>query len=289
MRNQRKATVRWAGLAVLLLWLFAAAPVCRAALILDVTSGSAVIGSLIAQVDAGGSELGGFILAPAYRGLLDDAAGREFRFFQVVYYDDEPSTWGGSLITAAGAAAHSGTVVDVPSGGWDYQLPGGDDASPFYESDTAANPVTLAPYAYPSLSYPVLHSADGSDPGYVLTHDLPSVLAANHLALFQTFLVYSDPLLAAAQRFDLVSGYAWGVGTNAGGTQYGISPTGVVITPALVAELNGALGQSGFGGWTAQYDPNFVPVPEPGMGWLVGLGLVGAVGRGLRLRLQRTV
>ena len=269
--------VRQASVAILYTSLFLIPPACRASLIADISDGGTVVGTLSPFVDSFGDESATFTLLSPYRFLMNDALGDDFRFFQVIYYDDEPTTWNGNIITPAGATAHSGTLVDTPSGGWDYEQPGGDDAIPFYESDTANNPSTGQPYAFPTLSYPALHSPDGTNPGYSSTLDAPGLAGPNHQTLFDTFVVYEDPALAAQQTFDVLGGYSWGIFTDAGGSQFGINPAGVVITPSLLTELDGALGRSGFSGWTAQYQSTFADLPEPATWLLVAAGVAGLV------------
>lgn len=247
---------------------------------LDIYDGATQIGTLTASNAANGSgESATFQLASSDQFLMNDAAGTQFRFFQVIYYDDEPVKYQGHIITPAHTTAHSGTVVDVPVGGWDYELPEGDDDSPFYESDTEDNPTTGKPYAYPTLSYPDLHS-DVS--GYSLTDDAPTETKANDQTLFETFLAYVNPTLGAAHRFDLLGGYSWGIQNNASAKTTGIAAADIprtAIDLGTVAELQDALNRSGFTGeyaWTVEsYDlSTFARLPEPSEWVLVGGAMV---------------
>lgn len=244
--------------------------------ITNITNGGVTIGSLDSSIDSIGDETATFTLLPQFRSLMSDAAGTEFRFFQVIYYDDEPVPWNGQIITPAGAPPDSGTVVDVPPGGWDYEQPGGDDTSPFYESDTANNPKTGLPYAFPTLSYPDLHSPDGVNPGTSSTQDGPDDIDPNNQTLFETFLVFFDPTLAAEDTFDVLGGYSWGIFTDGSALNHGINSTNLSISPATIAELDGALDRSGYSGWTAQSVSTFegaAAVPEPAATPLIAIGL----------------
>jgi hypothetical protein len=243
---------------------------------------SIAIGSLSASVTGAGAESGLFTLNAGYRNLMSDANGLQVRFFQVIYYDDEPVTWNGSIITAAGTAAHTGDVVDVPSGGWDYESTtgnkGGDDTSPFYESDTANNPGNGNPYRFPGLSYPALHSADGVNPGTMATSDSPGLSGANHQTLFETFLTYEDPTLLAAKQVDLLGGYSWGVQTDGSISKSGINPSFIgyaSITAAVLTEMQSSLNISGYSGWSVIANDVIIPVPEPGSLSLCLLGVFG--------------
>ena len=77
----------------------------------------------IATIDASNTAsdgmFGRFTLLPRYRSLMSDARGAQIRTMQFITYDDEPFPWLGRIITPAGAAEHSGTLVDDPAGGWD--------------------------------------------------------------------------------------------------------------------------------------------------------------------------
>src|SRR5271157_248856 len=277
----------------MLMGLCLAALPCHAGSIVNIFDGITEIGSLSSSVDSSGNESAAFTLFGPYRYLMSDAAGTQFRFFQVIYYDDEPTTWLGNIITPAGAPAHSGTVVDTPSGGWDYELPGGDDTAPFYESDTEDNPSTGKPYAFPTLSYPDLHSPDGTNPGTVSSEDAPGLSAPSHQTLFETFLAYSNPALRALQEFDVLGGYSWGVSTDGSGYESGIDTTGISfssIDSGTLAELQAALNRSGFGpsnsnAWTIETNANFATLaPEPSTLLLgaVGVLLIVARARGTR-------
>ena len=256
---------------------------------LQIYNGSVAVGTLISSVDAFGDESATFTLLSDYRNLMTDANGDQFRWFQVIYYDDEPTPWNGNIITPAGAPAHSGTVVDTPAGGWDYEAPGGDDFSPFYESDTENNPSTGQPYAFPTLSYPDLHSPDGTNPGYSATEDSPGLSNPNHQTLFETFLAYEDPSLDASHTIDLLGGFSWGVATNASDVEYGLGPQNIPfssIDPSMLAELDGALARSGFTGsyaWTVEATDPFA-APEPGTAALISAAFAGV----LWLRRQRS-
>lgn len=281
-------------LPILCFGLVLAAVDSKASAISTIYDGGIAVGTLNSSVDSTGFESATFSLNSAFRSLMSDAQGNQFRFFQVIYYDDEPTTWQGNIITPASAPAHSGTVVDTPAGGWDYELPGGDDFKPFYESDTENNPATNQPYAFPTLSYPDLHSPDGTNPGTVSTMDFAGLGNPNDRTLFETFLVYSSPALAAMQTFDLLGGFQWGVQTDAQANEFGIDSSNLnpsALSPPGIAELNAALNRSGFQGWSAQVVSAFAPlpasVPEPGTGvvLLAGLTLLSA---GWRRRIRRS-
>jgi hypothetical protein len=268
-------------LRVLLLALLLALP-AQAGLI-TVTYSGTVIGTLQYDVDAWGRELATFTLDAAYRSLLSDATDSEFRFLQVIYYDDEPVTWGGSVITAAGTAAHTGTVVDTPAGGWDYQTPGGDDRSPFYESDTAADPGTGTPYYFSSSSYATVHADDSYNPGYVYISDAPDLSGALHQTLFETYLVYMSASMQASGTFVILAGFSWGIATDATGVQYGLAATEIVassIDASKLAELQAALDRSGYSAWQV----TATAVPEPAMGATLALALAGMAWRRARRR-----
>lgn len=242
--------------------------------LITITNGSTPVGTLGTSVNAlFGFESAEFTLFPEFRGLMSDAGGNQFRFFQVIYYDDEPVSWRGTIITAAGAPAHTGTVVDVPAGGWDYQFPGGDDLSPFYESDTVANPATGVAYYFPTLTYPVLHSLDGTNPGGVRTEDAPGLMYPNHRTLFETYLVYVTPATWTSHTFNILAGFAWGIGTSGAGGHFGID-SGAVSAAGLakLAELDAAMARSGYSGWTAAADALWA-VPEPATSALIASGL----------------
>jgi hypothetical protein len=245
------------------------------------------IGSLSWTISAANLNLetGTFTLDAAYRNLLSDANGLQFRFFQVIYYDDLPAKWNGVEMPTAHAEAHTETVVDTPAGGWDYMIAdGGDDMSPFYESDTANNPVTKLPYAFPGLSYPALHSADGVNPGTISTSDNPNptVHDPNTATLFETFLAYETPAMLAKKQVDLLGGFWWGVTTDAGGTRSGLdggSIIGTDINAGTLNEMQDALDRSGFGAWKAISDLTIIPEPST-----LALCLLAVVLFGLRQR-----
>jgi hypothetical protein len=249
------------------------------------------IGSLSPNVTAAGVESATFTLNDPYRNLMSDLGNRQFRFFQVITYDDEPVTWMGKIITAAGTANHTGDVVDVPRGGWDYESTtgnkGGDDNSPFYESDTANNPATGKPYRFPGLSYPALHTADGTNPGTMSTNDSPGLSNANHSTLFETFIAYEDPNFLALKQVDILGGYTWGIQTDAGNNKSGIAPVNVAyadINKALIVELQGALNVSGFADWTVVSNDVILFSPEPSS---LFLGIAGAFGVPVLVSLRR--
>jgi hypothetical protein len=252
---------------------------------IDIFDGDTRIGSLLFTVGyASANEAAYFTLLGPYRSLMSDALGLQFRFFQVIYYDDEPVAWQGNIITPAGTVPHVGDVVDVPAGGWDYEQPGGDDFAPFYESDAANNPATGQPYAFPTLSYPALHTADGISPGRSLTEDGVGLTGANHQTLLETYLAFVDPALTASHTFDILGGYSWGVQTGSTGapSETGIAPDAIPfssIDAATLQELQSALSRSGFGGdnsWTVEAVSDFYPVdatPEPGAAVMILSGI----------------
>ncbi len=261
---------------------------------LNILDGGTQIGALTASNDPyGNGEEATFQLLSPYKSLMNDAAGTQFRFFQVIYYDDEPVTYQGKVITPPSAPAHSGTVVDTPAGGWDYELPGGDDYSPFYESDTPNNPKTGQPYAYPTLSYPDLHS---DKLGYSSTSDEPGEDNPLDKTLFETFLAYVNPALDATHTFDLLGGYSWGIQNDPSDNTTGIPTANIpqsAITGGTIAELQGALDRSGFTGqdaWSVEsVDLSlYAPVPEPSEWMLLCAGVLFLTGCNVRASLFKS-
>ena len=229
---------------------------------------------------------GSFTLLPAYRSLMSDARGRQIRTIQFITYDDEPFPWLGQIITPAGAPEHSGTLVDDPSGGWDYELPGGSDDTPFYETEGEINPLTGQPWAYPELSYLHEHSPDGVNPGAMVIGDAPIEEFAGDRTLFLTFFAYETPNLLQHRIVNLLGGFSWGILGTGDFSIDAIGPDDIAftdITPAVLAELNGALGRSGFDGWRIIADNAILPVPEPASWAMLSLGF-GILGFGLRRR-----
>lgn len=253
------------------------------------------IGTILPSQAANGAESATFTLDASYRFLMDDALEQEFRWFQVITYDDEPVAWNGSLITAAATANHTGTVVDVPSGGWDYESTtgnnGGDDTIPFYETDTAQNPATMTDWRFPGLAYSALHN---SGLGTSSTNDAPGLSGNNHKTLFQTYLCWEDPDYLTTNVVDVIGGFSWGIQTDGSGAKTGIEPSPISFTDIdmpMLTELQGALNRSGFGPgnqWTVIADNNFTVeavAPEPSSGALCLLivsGVSPLVARGRR-------
>jgi hypothetical protein len=206
---------------------------------------------------------GTFELDPGYRSLMSDAHGAGFRFIQVITYDDEPVDWNGSIITPAGTPNGAGDVIDTPNGGWDYQAAdGGDDHSPFYESDTSNDPSTGKPFAASDLSYPDLHTGDGVNPGGSTTKDAPRLNGPNHRTLFTTFIAYEDQSNLSSQTVDILGGYTWGIMTDASGTVSPIDPTfiqGSDLSDLTLTQLQLALIRSGFLGWTVNNGNQILP------------------------------
>ena len=224
----------------------------------------------IATIDASNTAsdgmFGRFTLLPRYRSLMSDARGAQIRTMQFITYDDEPFPWLGRIITPAGAAEHSGTLVDDPAGGWDYELPGGDDANPFYDSDTENNPATGLPWAYPELSYGNQHSPDGVNPGMMVIADAPIEEFAGDRTLFETFFAYETPSLLSNHVVNLLGGFGWGILGTGDFNIAPIGPTDIAFTdinPAILTELNGALDRSGYAGWNVVADNAILAVPEP--------------------------
>jgi hypothetical protein len=242
-----------------------------------ITSGGVQIGNLFISVTRNdGIENSEFDLLPQYRSLMSDDLGQQFRFFQVITYDDEPTTWeNGRIITSAGTADHVETVVDAPAGGWDYMLPLGEDYVPFYESDTRTNPSTGKPYVY-DWAYATtggataVHTPDTSTQGWVVSKDKPLLSNPNDNTFFETYITYIDPTLRGRQHFDVLGGFSWGILTGPNGNQFGISPTAIPFENINFAELQGALGRSGYDGWTI-----VVPESSTALTILIGLALIG--------------
>jgi hypothetical protein len=242
---------------------------------LAITRGGVGIGNLFTTVSGYlGYEQSYFELLPPYRSLMSDTLGKQFRFFQVITYDDEPTTWNGNIITSASSTQHAGTVVDVPAGGWDYMAPGGDDYAPFYESDTAIDPVTGKPYAF-GWAYTGgandVHSPDTSTRGWVKSLDQPVLELPRDRTLIETYIAYIDAPLRARRSFDVLGGFSWGIFTGPSGYQSGIAPTGIPLESINVAELQSALNRSGYNSWTIA---NAAPVPESSTVVTVIIGMV---------------
>ncbi len=255
-----------------------------------VGGGAAVhIGAIDASNTAAGGMFGRFTLDGRYRSLMSDAAGRQIRTVQFITYDDEPFPWQGRIITPASTPEHLGTLVDDPAGGWDYELPGGDDANPFYDSDTENNPATGLPWAYPQLSYGNQHSHDGVNPGTMVIADAPIEEFAGDRTLFMTFFAYETPALLGNHVVDLLGGFSWGIRGTGDFTIDPLGPTDIAfstIDPAMLVELNAAFGRSGYAGWSVIADNAILGVPEPST-WAMMLSGFGLVAAGLRARRLR--
>ena len=258
----------------------------HAQMISVILNGSATalnIGSISASVTAGGAESATFTLGADYKFVLDDTRNQQLRWYQVIVYDDEPVAYMTKILSPAGTAKNTQDVVDVPSGGWDYESTtgnmGGDDTSPFYESDTVNNPVTGKPYRFPGLAYSALHSVAA---GTSSTSDSPGLSGASHQTLFETYLTYENSDLFQAKEVDVLGGFSWGIKTDAASAKSGIDASYLnyadINTNAKKAELTAALGLSGFGGWNLRVTNSITAAPEPGMfALLLTSGLCGGM------------
>ena len=246
------------------------------------------------------TEAGTFTLNQQFRNVMSDANGDQFRYFQVITQDSQPALYNGVAIPSATAANHTDDAVDTPSGGWDYEKQGdyaasaGDDTLPFYETNTTAN-AGGTPWAFPTLNYVALHSADGANPGYSSTNDSPGLSGNNQQTLFETFITYENPTLMAAQIVDIIGGYSWGIQTNGTGTVSTIAPTYIPyssITDGMLAEFETALANSGFqpggSGWAIESSDVILNTlaPEPSGLVLLGLGAM-ALAAASRRRMRK--
>ena len=249
-RTARLRTIA-AMFAPALVWSICALPAAAAPLAIpgqvNLGGPQVTIGTLSAAVTNAGVQSATFTLNPQFLNLMSDVNNDEFRFFQVITYDSNPTKWNGNIITPANTPINTGDVVDTPSGGWDYESTtgnkGGDDTSPFYESDTVNNPTTGKPYYdNPGNDYPSLHSVAN---GTMTTSDMPSVPPAGSTQ-FATFIAYLTPADRAAGTVDILGGYTWGVQA---GPITAIGPTYIpdsAITGAMLNQFASALLVSGF-------------------------------------------
>ena len=184
------------------------------------------IGTIAATVSPTGAESGIFTFAPGW-GKLDTHL--DFGWYQIITADDCPAKWGGGFPPLP--------VVDPPAGGWDYQLPTGDDFKPFYWNDAefAANHVEGV-------------SSSTSD------NPRDPCSKPGQGTFWETFLVAYG---YAPNAFDVLAGYDWSVGTDGSGN---VTATGPTIAAINLGVLNIALEDSGFGMWTAETG---VDLPEP--------------------------
>jgi len=231
----------------------------------------------------GESEQGVFQLNAANMNLMNDAAGRQFRFIQKITADSNLAD-PGAKFNPPNKNGMSPTLpyIDPPAGGYASQAeksannpsgmttpgPGGGygaDNSPFYENDDDAK------YAFPS--YAATHN---QAKGWSSTFDSPG--AEINLS-FETFIVYVDPGLLGNKQFDVLAGYSWTA--TAGTAAFGMN---LPINAAELADINKALKSDGFGSWTAitGYD---IRIPEPGSVLLLAVGLGGLLLGKARKRL----
>jgi hypothetical protein len=254
--------------------------------------GNVQIGSLTSTVNNGATpfESGLFQLNMTYTSLMNNMAGQQFRYVQVITQDDEPAKY------------PNGTVVTVPyvdpvSGGYDYQVNAGNkpgaDTVPFYENNDGVNYTPNGWYDY-SDTYanagiakaagfggkPVHSDANGN----VSTIDAPGLSTKGDTTSFTTYITYFDNTLGAAKEFDVLGGFTWTATDPAGTVTYNGGASVGAITSALLLQLDVAMYDSGFnslaGGvgppgpndWTAITG---YAVPEPTTLALAGLsGLV---------------
>ena len=119
--------------------------------------------------------------------------------------------------------------------------------------------------------------------------DAPIEEFAGDRTLFLTFFAYETPDLLNNHVVNLLGGYSWGIlGTG----DFAIDPIGPTdisftdIDAALLSEINGAFGRSGYAGWSVIADNAILSVPEPST-WLMmifGFGLIAVKTRAHRQR-----
>jgi len=215
-------------------------------------------------------ETGTFQLYGAFMYLMNDTTPNQFRWFQIVTADSDEPTWQGS-----GPAL---PYTDPPFDGWDYQrrdpkgdykkgVPG-DDQLPFYENN--------ADYAQPTPTNTVV-GGHNTTLGQSWTSDkpeLPALTNANYQ--FQTYIVFSNPTLTNNHQFVVLEGYSWGGGYNGAPTTNNITfngPTAIDPNMFNLTQLQTALNNDGFAGWTALSGAT-TPIPEPSERALAIIGIV---------------
>jgi hypothetical protein len=231
-----------------------------------------------------GAEGAVFKLNDAFKSLMNDDKGCQFRWFQVITQHDQPPFW-------KGAPPPSYPFVDGPSGGWDYQrdppfkyksgTPGGDTA-PFYENDDDFKPN--------KNSYSLYKDVHDASKGTSMESDGPGLPAgASTVAKFQSYLVFVDAAMRKAMEFDVLIGFSWEIGRDKDKKPYAKGPT--LIDKIDVAFLNKAMEPSGFKGWEAKTGLDigscYMPSPEPDSLTIAALGSLGIVVFGLRKHVVR--
>lgn len=210
----------------------------------------------------------------------------DLHWLQTIWHDDAPAEIGGNIPTFP--------VIDPPSGGWDYQNntgsdgvdndgdgmtdeadedigadgndndgdgmvdevgETGDDTAPWYW-----NPAEESTYNVDMQSYEYYDNPfDTPAPGYTGFSTYLVAVASN-------FCDDADAMCLAAGEMLVLGGFDWRISTAA----ITVQSTFSAPTAGDLAEINVAMGNSGFTGWTAVGDKVICCVPEPStMGMLV--------------------
>jgi len=196
----------------------------------------------------------------------------ELHWLQLVWHLDPPApTWGNGKQPTI-------PIIDPPSGGWDYQLPLGDDKLPWYfnsteeagrydsDNDGTVEPtdkrVTTKRKEYNLWDEP----ADRIDPNWV---GFSSYL----MATVSWECPNALPDCLDKNEMLLLAGFDW----TTSSTDIAISDTFKAPSPFDVSQITTALGNAGFAGWTV-YDDKviccYVPEPMTFIGFFLGVSWV---------------
>ncbi len=204
--------------------------------------------------------------------FMDDDCGGQFRWVQIITQDDEPAKKNGVAWGQNAARA----IVDVPSGGWDYQNPPnakgpaggyGADNAPFYENNDGST--------YWFGNYAAYHNETGgaNGQGQSSIEDGPGLSKGGDKTTFQTYLVY---YMAGSMSYNVLLGYQWTVTASNPPADpnptltYGLTAGnpiqnagGLGVPQANMNLLATAMTNAGFAGWTATTGANLgSPCPE---------------------------